>query len=111
VLAVQELFTSGGRFDMAHFAQVNNNIVEQVIVVANSDCDDLPFPDSEPIGQAFIASLGIEGEWLQTSYNGNFRGTYAGIGFTFAAGLGEYGEFIAPLPAPEPEPITPTVKK
>lgn len=65
---------------MAHFAKVENNIVSQVIVVANSDCGDLDFPESEPVGQAFIASLGIEGEWLQTSYNNNFRGFYAGIG-------------------------------
>jgi hypothetical protein len=68
---------------MAHFAQVVTDIVQQVIVVANSDCNDLPFPQSEPVGQAFIASLGIAGEWLQTSYNGNFRGTYAGIGYTY----------------------------
>jgi len=81
---------------MAHFAQIENDIVNQVIVVANSDCDDLPFPESEPVGQAFIASLGIDGEWLQTSYNNNFRGTYAGIGFSFNPLLGEYGEFVAP---------------
>jgi hypothetical protein len=68
---------------MANFAQVTNNIVEQVIVIANDDCDNLPFPDSEPVGQAFIASLGYTGEWLQTSYNGNFRGCYAGIGYTW----------------------------
>ena len=86
---------------MAHFAQVVSDIVQEVIVVANSDCNDLPFPESEPIGQAFIASLGIAGEWLQTSYNGNFRGTYAGIGYTYDAALGEYGEFVAPL-IPEP---------
>ena len=68
---------------MANFAQVTNTIVEQVIVIANDDCDNLPFPDSEPVGQAFIASLGYTGEWLQTSYNGNFRGCYAGIGYTW----------------------------
>jgi hypothetical protein len=68
---------------MAHFAQVTNNFVTQVIVVSNSDIDDLPFPESEPVGQTYIASLGIEGNWLQTSYNGNFRGTYAGIGYTW----------------------------
>jgi hypothetical protein len=68
---------------MAHFAQVTNNFVTQVIVVSNSDCDDLPFPESEPIGQTYIASLGIQGDWLQTSYNGNFRGIYAGIGYTW----------------------------
>lgn len=68
---------------MAHFANVVGNFVTNVIVVSNDDCDNLPFPDSEPIGQAFIASLGLPGEWLQTSYNGNFRGCYAGIGFTY----------------------------
>jgi hypothetical protein len=85
---------------MAYFAEVNNNIVLQVIVIASNDVDNLPFPESEPIGQAFIASLGIAGEWLQTSYNGNFRGTYAGIGYTFDASLGEYGEFVAPEAPP-----------
>jgi hypothetical protein len=80
---------------MAHFAQVNNNVVSEVIVISNDDCDNLPFPESEPIGQAYIASLGIEGEWLQTSYNNNFRGTYAGIGYTYDAVL---DEFVAPAP-------------
>ena len=69
---------------MAHFARINNdNIVQEVIVIANSDCDDLPFPESEPVGQAFIASIGLPGTWLQTSYNGNFRGVYAGIGYIY----------------------------
>jgi hypothetical protein len=82
---------------MAHFAQLTDGLVTDVIVVSNGDCDDLPFPDSEPVGQAFIASLGIEGTWLQTSYNGNFRGLYAGIEYSFDASLGEYGEFVAPI--------------
>lgn len=82
---------------MAHFALVKNNIVEQVMVIANSDCGDLDFPESEPIGQAFIESLGIDGEWLQTSYNNNFRGTYAGIGWTYDT---ELDEFIAPTLEP-----------
>jgi len=85
---------------MAHFAKVNNNNVDEVIVIANDDCGNLEFPESEPVGQAFIASLGLEGEWLQTSYNNNFRGVYAGIGYTFDASLGEYGEFVAPIPEP-----------
>jgi len=68
---------------MAHFAQINDNKVTQVIVVSNDDCDNLEYPASEPVGQAFIASLGLDGVWLQTSYNGNFRGTYAGIGYTY----------------------------
>ncbi len=69
---------------MAHFALVDNtNIVREVIVIANDDCGNLDFPESEPVGQAFIASLGFTGEWLQTSYHANFRGKYAGIGDTW----------------------------
>lgn len=85
---------------MAHFAKVENEIVGDVIVVSNDDCDNLPFPESEPVGQAFIASLGITGEWLQTSYSGSFRGCYAGVGFKFDSTIGKYGEFVAPPPTP-----------
>ena len=65
---------------MAHFAKMNGNTVEEVIVVSNDDVDNLSFPESEPIGQAFIASIGLGGDWLETSYNNNFRGVYAGTG-------------------------------
>ena len=85
---------------MAHFAQVSNGTIGQVIVVSNDDCGGGSFPASEPIGQAFIASLGLDGDWLQTSYHANFRGLYAGIGYTYDAAL---DEFVAP-PAPEPVP-------
>lgn len=84
---------------MAHFALINNNAVEAVITVNNDDCGGGNFPESEPIGQAFIASVGLDGLWLQTSYNANFRGCYAGIGFTYDA---QADIFIAP---PIPEPI------
>jgi len=89
---------------MAHFAKVVNDVVQQVIVVSNDDCGGGNFPESEPIGQAFIASLGLTGKWLQTSYHANFRGCYAGIGYIFNATLGEYGEFVEPL---TPDPIDP----
>ena len=79
---------------MAHFAQVQNGIVSQVIVVSNADCGGGDFPDSEAVGQAFIASIGLSGEWRQTSYNGNFRGTYAGIGYTYDA---VNDVFVAPV--------------
>ena len=69
---------------MAHFAKIDEtNIVKDVIVVSNSDVDNLPFPESEPIGQAFITSVGLTGTWLQTSYNNNFRKQYAGVGFYY----------------------------
>lgn len=72
---------------MAHFAKIVNNKVVEVIVVANSDCGDKDFPESEPIGQAFISNIGLDGLWLQTSYNHNFRGHYAGIGYLYDVSL------------------------
>ena len=84
---------------MAHFAKLQGNKVAQVIVVSNSDCGGGVFPESEPVGQAFIASIGLDGEWLQCSYNNNFRGRYAGIGYTYDSDL---DEFIAPV---VPKPI------
>ena len=83
---------------MAHFAQVDDSgIVRQVIVVDNSDCGGGDYPASNTEGQAFIASIGLNGHWEQTSYSGSFRGTYAGQGFTFDPAL---DEFVSP-PAPE----------
>jgi len=79
---------------MAHFAELKNGTVVRVIVIANSDCGGGNFPESEPIGQAFIASLGIDGEWLQTSYNGNFRSEYAS-GCVYNA---EEDKFVRPQP-------------
>lgn len=82
---------------MAYFAQIDEtNTVTKVISIANSVIGEpeLAYPDTEPLGQVFIANtLGLEGDWLQTSYNANFRGRYAGIGYTYNAVL---DEFIAP---------------
>jgi len=79
---------------MAHFARLDDqNVVRQVIVISNDDAPD-PYPESEPLGQTFIADvLGLTGTWLQTSYNGNFRGAYAGAGYTYDPDL---DEFVAP---------------
>ena len=83
---------------MSHFAQIDeNNIVQQVIVIANENCAGGEFPESEPAGQEFIASLGLEGIWKQTSYNSNFRKMYAGIGFSYNL---ENDVFISPQPYP-----------
>ena len=99
---------------MAHFAKIENGVVTQVTPVMeccvgscigsdhpdfalNPDqhegCGSLSFPETEPIGQAFIASIGLEGEWKQTSYNKNFRGNFAGQGMKYDYSL---DEFIAP---------------
>jgi hypothetical protein len=68
---------------MAHYAEIRNDRVVRVIVVSNDDCGGGNFPESEPIGQAFIASIGLEGDWRQTSFSGSFRSKYAGIGDIF----------------------------
>ena len=85
---------------MAHFARIENGIVREVNVINNAVLGDADFPESEPIGQAFIASLGIAGEWKQTSYNGNFRGIYAGVGCIYDA---VNDIFTAPTTESEPE--------
>lgn len=82
---------------MAHFAKIENNKVVQVIVVDNKNLDGKEFPESEPVGQAFIKSIGLPGEWLQTSYNNNFRVNYAGLDYTYDLNR---DAFIPPQPFP-----------
>lgn len=82
---------------MAHFAQLDeNNIVTQVLVVNNDDLQNLPFPQSEPLGVAFLQNLIPNTVWKQTSYNNNFRFRYAGIGYKFHSECGSYGGFAVP---------------
>lgn len=78
---------------MAHFALIEKTKVIDVIVIDNNECGGGIFPESEPMGQAFIAEIPLLGEWLQTSYSSSFRGTYAGIGYTYDAAL---DIFVAP---------------
>ena len=69
---------------MAHFAQLDeNNTVTQVIVVANEELM-LDGVENETKGIMFCKSLfGEDTRWVQTSYNGNKRKNYAGIGYTY----------------------------
>jgi len=79
---------------MAHFAELDsNNVVLRVIVVDNKDTSDAHGVEKEYIGAAFCERV-LGGTWKQTSYNGNFRGRYAGIGYTYDAQL---DEFVAPV--------------
>jgi len=82
---------------MAHFACLDeNNIVTQVIVVANEDTSDVNGNEVEEIGVAFCKKLlGADTNWKQTSYNNNFRVRYAGIGYSYNA---ELDAFIPPQP-------------
>jgi hypothetical protein len=68
---------------MAHFAELDSdNIVTQVIVVANAELMDGDL-ESEAKGIAFLEALCGHRNWKQTSYNANFRRNYAGLGFAY----------------------------
>ena len=80
---------------MAHFARIDeNNIVTSVVVVENKDTADASGVEKEHIGAAHLEKI-LGGTWKQTSYNGNFRKNYAGIGYSFD---GQRNAFIPPKP-------------
>jgi len=70
---------------MAHFAQLNNNIVTQVIVISNADLLDENGVEQETLGIQVCRNIfGPDTNWAQTSYNGNFRKKYAAIGDAYS---------------------------
>jgi hypothetical protein len=71
---------------MAHFANIEDGIVTQVVVVDN---------EHEDSGQEYLNSLGLPGTWIQTSYNANFRKKFASIGDSYDQ---EQDVFIPPKP-------------
>lgn len=84
---------------MAHFAELDqNNIVTAVVVIDNVQITDVNGIESEELGIAFCRRLfGVNTNWKQTSYNGNIRFRYAGIGYTYDPTL---DAFITPKPYP-----------
>jgi len=78
---------------MAHFAKLENNIVTNVIVVNNNELLDNGI-EKESKGIEFCQNL-FGGTWIQTSYNGNIRKNYAGIGYIYDETL---DAFIPPKP-------------
>ena len=84
---------------MAHFAQLDaTSTVLEVLVVDNASIDNLPFPESEPVGIAYLNSFLPPATWKQTSYNNNFRKRYAGIGYTY---MEQYDAFVPPKEYPD----------
>ena len=82
---------------MAHFAELDeNNIVTRVIVVHNNELIDGE-TESEVKGVGFCISLFGSSNWVQTSYNGNIRKQFAGIGYTYDD---TNDVFISPQPYP-----------
>jgi hypothetical protein len=70
---------------MAHFAELDSTgIVLRIVVLSNAAIDNLPFPQSEPVGISFLKdTYGQDTYWAQTSYNANFRYNFAGVGMQF----------------------------
>lgn len=66
---------------MAHFAKIENGIVTKVIVVDDTH---------EANGQEYLNGLGLEGTWVQTSYNANFGKKFAAIGDSFVSSTGNF---------------------
>lgn len=82
---------------MAHFAKLDdNNIVLEVLVVDNSVLMDNG-SENEQLGVEFLAGITGYSKWKQTSYNGKFRGMYAGQGYTYDESA---DRFIPPRPHP-----------
>ena len=80
---------------MAHFAKLDeNNVVTEVHVVHNNELLDENGNESEAKGIAFLQSL-FGGTWKQTSYNGNIRKNYAGIGCSYRQDI---DAFVPPKP-------------
>jgi hypothetical protein len=84
---------------MAHFAKLDNQgIVVEINVVSNDALNNLPYPESEPVGVQFLTEWsGGYSNWKQTSYNANFRKNYAGVGYTYDQSI---DAFVPPKPYP-----------
>lgn len=76
---------------MAHWAEIDENNIVTRVTVGNNEEPDEGY-------QWLIDNLG--GTWIQTSYNGNIRKNFAGVGFTYDEAR---DAFIPPKPEPDDE--------
>jgi hypothetical protein len=76
----------------AHAAEIDENgFVKNVIVIPYMEDDDAKITE-------YCNSIGLPGIWVDTSYKGDRRGKYAGIGDMYNPDMGEHGVFIPPQP-------------
>ena len=81
---------------MAYFARIENGIVQATIAVGTDWILDENGVEQESLGIAFCQNLyGADTEWVQTSYNSNFRKRHGIPGDTWDA---QRDAFIAPQP-------------
>jgi len=95
---------------MAHYAFLNNNNIVTEVIVGIDETETIEGLDTETWYGSFRGQV-----CKRTSYNGNIRYNYAGIGYTYDA---DRDAFISPKPdnsigfdettcrwiTPEPEP-------
>jgi hypothetical protein len=84
---------------MGYFAHVSETVVTDVHVLADGVTDDLPFPESEPLGQAFLSDLwgDTPESYVECSIDGEYRGCYPGVGYAYDPVL---DVFVAPESPP-----------
>jgi hypothetical protein len=84
---------------MAHYAELNqSNEVIYVVYMDNEIITDENGNEVEELGiQHLHTHHGAERKWVRTSYGGNFRNKYAGLGDTYREDL---DMFISPSPYP-----------
>ena len=80
---------------MAHFAKLNQDNIVLSVHTVNNDVITVDDIESEQLGIDFLTNLHNHSYWKQTSYNGNIRKNYAGIGFIYDE---KRDAFIAPKP-------------
>ena len=80
---------------MAHFAKLDENNNVLAVHLVNNDVLLVDGIESEQVGIDFLTGLHGHSLWKQTSYNGNIRKQYCGIGYSYNA---EADVFVAPQP-------------
>jgi hypothetical protein len=68
---------------MAHFAKLDDNNIVTDVHVVNNEVITVDGVESEQVGIDFLTQLHGHSNWKQTSYNGSFRGRFAGAGMSY----------------------------
>ena len=82
---------------MAHFAEIDSEGIVRRVLVLSNDRITQDGEEVEELGTAYLQNMFPNTDWLQTSYNDNFRKRYAGKGMKYDV---ERDAFIPPQPFP-----------
>jgi len=82
---------------MAHFAEINEEGIVQRVLVLSNKIITKDGEEVEELGTAYLQKMFPDTDWVQTSYNDNFRKRYAGKGMKYDV---ERDAFIYPQPFP-----------